>query len=188
MTLRLDSEAESAVWRLVRAAVQVGGWQGRIADALVEKLRPKKPTATPEPIALSLWVLDAPDLPPRPWRVGADYEFRCLTLGCDVRAKTCVIRQLASAQQRTRDTWRGQGTDYPHCVTEDCAQGRGIREALDPETKLAWRGAGLHGRFGQRRTSDVAAQQDAKRRLRVVGALDDISTLDVDPGPVESDG
>jgi hypothetical protein len=160
--------------------------------ALVAPRPRPTPAAVPQ---LRLWVVDGDGLPERPWRVRRDTVVECLTLGSTREGKripallpahVCVARQLASECQRTKDTWRGEASAYPSCVTERCAQGRGIREALDPDASVKFRGAGPGGRF-ERGRKDVAKQHAAKARLRAKGLLEDVRVLDVDPDPVESE-
>jgi hypothetical protein len=74
--------------------------------------------------------------------------FRCDRLdGEDVPACVCIARQAKSDVQRTQQTSRGQGTDHPSCDSRTCEQGRRIREALDPDSSVTWKGAGPGGRF-----------------------------------------
>lgn len=132
----------------------------------------------PEPAAdgqPQLWVVDARGLPPRPWRVHPDTPFDCKALGCKgLLARMCVARQRVSEMQRTNDTWRGEAPKYPSCQTERCAQGRGIRQALDVE--VTWVGVGSGKRIEQGRRT--GAQEAARRRLKLVGLLDQVRTLD----------
>lgn len=120
------------------------------------------PAPEPEP-QRTLWTIDAEGLPPRPWRLQPDDVFRCQALGCDVDARRCVMRQLVSQVQRTRDGWRGQASEYPSCVTETCAQGRGVREALDPGAGISFRGVGPGGRFQAERRWSRAKPKGAAR-------------------------
>lgn len=148
------------------------------------------PEPAPEPCRpqLALWVVDDEGLPPRPWLICGDTRFDCRALGCkNLPARICVARQAASDAQRTRDTWRGQGFDYPLCVSERCAQGRAIRAALDPTHAVRWRGAGPNGRFDRGR-SDAVEQYEARQRLAAVGLLDEVPTVDAEPAAVESEG
>ena len=146
-----------------------------------------EPAPTPELPQLVFWIVDADGLPERPWRILASDLFRCRTLACFVEARVCVARQLASDLQRTRDTWRGEASDYPHCVTAQCAQGRGIREALDPAAAVQWRGVGPGRRFVHARR-DAASVAKARARKRASGLLDDAPTIDTPAGPVEEEG
>lgn len=142
-----------------------------------------------EPAALRLWVVDADGLPPRPWRVRLDDVVECATLGCDVPAHICVTRQKASESQRTKDTWRGEASEYPCCVTERCAQGRGIREALEPqEVGAGWRREGPGKRWVSRRRADRGVQEAARKRLKRSGLLEPERLLDVDRDPVTPEG
>jgi hypothetical protein len=131
---------------------------------------------------LALWVVDADGLPARPWRLYADSQVACTTLRCTLYASQCVARQKASDIQKTKDTWRGEASSYPHCVTEKCAQGRGVRTALDPAAQVDWRGAGPGGRF-ERSRRDVESVAAARAAQRAVGLLDAPPTID---GPMRS--
>lgn len=139
------------------------------------------PEQAPEPerrSQLALWVVDDEGLPPRPWLICGNTPIDCRTLGCkSLLARVCVARQAASDAQRTRDTWRGQGFDYPHCVTEKCAQGRAIRNALDPTHVMRWRGAGANLRFDKGRR-DAVQQYEAKVRMQWAGLLEDVRSMD----------
>jgi hypothetical protein len=158
-----------------------------VVRALLEQKRKPAPIAEAQP-QLALWVRDADGLPPRPWRIHPDDHFDCKVLGCKgLRARVCVARQQATDIQRTRQTSRGQGTDYPSCDTRRCAQGRGIREALDRRESVTWKGAGPGGRF-ERLAKDVAKQEAARRRLRETGLLDEAPSMDQPPAAVESGG
>jgi hypothetical protein len=79
--------------------------------------------------------------------------FRCERLSVEnVAAHTCFTRQRVTDLQRTQQASRGQGTDYPLCDTRTCAQGRSVRERLDPNLPMAWQGAGPGGRFERERS------------------------------------
>ncbi len=139
----------------------------------------------------ALWVVDAEGLPPRPWRVYRDTEIRCIALRCTLLAGVCVARQAASEAQRPRhlhngktDTRRGEASDYPSCDTRRCAQGRGIREALDPTVHVAWRGTGPNGRF-ERGPNDLGAQFAARQRLERVGLGTGVPSCDEPPNEGE---
>ncbi len=148
---------------------------------------PEPPVKCPELPQAELWVVDASGLPPRPWRVHPESRFDCTTLGCQgLQVKVCVARQLASEKQRTKDSWRGEGGDFPHCVTEKCAQGRGLREALAPGVKVSWLGAGPGKRFDRGRKGR-ALQIAAQIRQRRIGLLDRVRVLDLDPDPTGGD-
>lgn len=194
MALRLSGEAESAFWAGVRALISAGGWRQRLADALVDRLRPPTPKedsdSAPVP-QLALWVIDSDGLPPRPWRLYRDSVVHCAAYGCPVPAHICVVRQLASEVQRTHDTHRGQASDYPACNTARCAQGRGVRAALDPTDEVIWNGEGAGKRAGRsKRRKEKRKQEAARARLERVGLLDEVRTLDIHPDPVveEEDG
>jgi hypothetical protein len=139
-----------------------------------------EPTPTPRQAPqLTLWIIDGEGLPPRPWRIQPHEVINCVTLHGTIPACRCVARQLASDVQRpTKDTWRGKASDYPHCVTSLCAQGRGVREALDPGSHVTWRGAGPGGRFdsGRRYTISMAM---AKAKQEAQGMLEDVPTCDM---------
>ncbi|MCM2332759.1 MAG: hypothetical protein NDI82_02295 [Anaeromyxobacteraceae bacterium] len=107
----------------------------------------------------------------------------CQTLHAVVPASCCVLRQLVSERQRTRDVWRGQGSDHPTC-TERCAQGVAIRAELAGALPAAWRGVGPGHRFTRTR-DDVEAQYRARMRQERSGLLAPVPTVDLPPG--ESD-
>ncbi len=96
-----------------------------------------------------------------------DELFPCPTLGVTkMRACICVARQLQGDGQ-TSDTWRGQASRYPSCVSSRCADGRAIRSTLgDPE-------GGQRPRTGMR-----LEQSMARARLAARGLLDDVPTID----------
>lgn len=142
---------------------------------------PKEPAPLPQ---LALWVVDADGLPARPWRLYAESPVACSTLKCTLYAAQCVARQQASDLQRTKDTWRGEASNYPHCVTEKCAQGRGVREALAPAERPSWRGAGPGGRF-ERSRRDVEDLARARDRQRRAGLLEGVPTIDGPDDPAE---
>jgi hypothetical protein len=83
--------------------------------------------------------------------------FAFLTFDCErlsvtaLPACVCVTRQRVTDLQRTRQSSRGQGSDYPLCDTRTCEQGRSLRERLDPNLPMTWRGAGPGGRFERER-------------------------------------
>lgn len=107
----------------------------------------------------------------------------CRTLHAIVPARCCVLRQLVSARQRTRDGWRGQAGDHPSC-TDRCAQGVAIRKALVSAMPDAWEGAGPGHRFTRTR-DDVEEQYRARVRQERIGLLAPVPTVDLPPG--ESD-
>lgn len=160
--------------------------------AALRALLERRPPPAPRP-QLALWVRDADDLPERPWRIRADDRFDCKVLGCKgLRAGVCVARQVASDIQRTQQSCRGQGAEYPSCQTHLCAQGRGIREALDPLADVTWEGrdarrGGFH-REQARRGGHRVAQLAARERLERAGLLDEVRVLDIHADPVERDG
>lgn len=136
----------------------------RAAESALDFMRRMRALAFPEPPPtppaipqLVFWSVDADGLPPRPWRIEPDDVFDCVALGCKgLSARTCVARQQATDAQRTQQASRGQGTDYPLCDSRKCAQGRAIREALEPRMAARWRGVGPGGRFaGARRGGAV---------------------------------
>lgn len=85
--------------------------------------------------------------------------FAFLTFDCErlnvtnLPASICVTRQRVTDLQRTQQTSRGQGTDYPLCDTRTCDQGRSLRERLDPNAPTTWQGAGPGGRFERSRST-----------------------------------
>jgi hypothetical protein len=173
---KLTAALREDVERLCRK--NLSGPNAPLARSVLEALRlPPPPRRRGLLGLLALWVRDAEGLPERPWRVQPHDPVSCVTLDCTVPAHVCVARQLASDAQRTRDTWRGQGSEYPSCVTARCAQGRGIREALEPGAKVAWRGEGPGGRLSRLR-SDLPEQHAARTRLAVVGLTEAVSTVD----------
>jgi hypothetical protein len=196
--LKLKAEAETGFWGLIRGNIAAGGHLQRMAEALLDIVKPPKPVAPAAPPQRALWVIDGEGLPPRPWRVGPDDRFDCVALGCrGLEVRVCIARQQASQAQRMkqhgrRSQWasRGQASEYPHCVTETCQQGRGFREALDPVADVAWRGRGPGGRFergvsGPKRwKSQLAARQQQARE----GLLEPVRVLDIDGDPVEREG
>jgi hypothetical protein len=186
--LKLTAAGEDAVLALVRAARNAGGYLGRLGDAAFSVLRPAPPPPSHALLQRVFWGVDADGIPVRPWRLKGDDYIECVALGCDVPARVCVARQKASDAQRTKDTWRGEASEYPSCVTERCAQGRGVREALEPGEDLPWRGAGPGKRFVSRRKTDCGPQQAARKRLQRSGMLDRERLLDVDPDPVRPKG
>ena len=109
-----------------------------------------------------------------------DSMFDCKALHCRLSMRCCVVRQSASDMQRTKDRWRGQSTLYPHCVTTQCEQGRGIRKWIDPEAIIKWRGAGPGGRFDAGKRGAVA-QLRAKAKQEAEGRLDATPTMDMSP-------
>lgn len=174
--------------RLCREAL--AGPLAIVARALLESVRLAvvAPRRAPAPPQSTLWVVDADGLPPRPWRVQARDVVQCVALRCRVPAHVCVARQLASEVQRTEDTWRGEAGDYPHCKTEKCAQGRGIRVALDPCHPVVWVGAGQGKRLTRGRSRSYKASQMATRaRLAAQGLLDDVPTMDGHGLPVDAE-
>jgi hypothetical protein len=185
--MRIPAPAERLVWGLVRACLASGGWQARAAEALADVIKPPPLAAPPQSTQSTLWVVDADGLPPRPWRVEPLDTVSCVALHCEVAAHVCVARQIASDVQRTRQSSRGQGFDYPSCVTERCAQGRGIRAALSPDAQSAWHGEGRGGRLAPRR-SDLSQQHTARQRLAAVGLLDLTPSVDEPPAEVELEG
>jgi hypothetical protein len=169
--------------RELQASESALEFRARVKAIVYPEPRPRAPGAP----QLVFWALDATGLPERPWRVGPDTVFDCRALGCQFTARICVTRQMASDLQRTKDTWRGEASIYPRCVTERCAQGRGIREALDPAAGVTWHGAGPGKRFEPSRRDAVEVAR-ARARLRACGALDEAPTIDTPVGPVEGEG
>jgi hypothetical protein len=119
-----------------------------------------------------------------------DTPIRCERLHATLVARVCIVRQLVTDRQRPKAATRSSSgrrctvSEFPACDSRTCGPGRAIREALDPENGQTWRGSGPGGRFergasgGQR---NVAAQREARRRLRVVGLLDVPPSLDEPP-------
>jgi hypothetical protein len=185
--LKVPAASEKGFWGLLRACIASGGYLRRVAEGIADELRP--PQRQADPAQLGLWVVDGEGLPPRPWRLAPDDRIACKLLGCNVPAATCVARQVASDAQRTRQVSRGQGTDFPTCVTERCAQGKGIREALDDRAEVAWKGHGPGGRFavgraGRARREQETAREAARRR----GELEEVRIIDLTPDPVPEEG
>lgn len=106
----------------------------------------------------------------------------CSTLHAVVAARVCLARQCVSdAQHRSTQRWRGEGLSFPTCVSERCAAGRRVREALDPERTATWRGEGPGGRFEpSRRSGEKTAQLAARAKLLAEGMLDEVPTVDAD--------
>ena len=178
----LQASAEQAVWALARAGIAAGGWQRRVAEALVDELTSPPEPAEPSP-QLALWI-ERPGLPAIPWRIPADYQVACTSLHCTLPAVECVRRQLATEVQRPAhehhgktDTRRGVSSDYPMCDSTKCQQGAAIRAGLDPSVDVRWIGVGPHGRFARSR-ADVHRQIAAGRRLAAVGLLHVLPTMD----------
>lgn len=73
--------------------------------------------------------------------------------------RECVARQARTDAQRTTQASRGQGTDYPHCDSRKCEQGRAIREAVDPSSSVTWKGAGPGGRFERGRANTITIKR-----------------------------
>lgn len=192
--LKATGDVESGIRSLIRGAIAAASrvpHLARIADRVQDLLHPPAPAveAAQPPPQLALWVVDGEGLPPRPWRIYRDSIVACSTLGCSVPAHVCVARQQASELQTTHDTWRGTASEHPSCVTERCAQGRGVRAALDPNAGVSWSGTGPRGRMaGRGRRADRAAQEAAREALRRAGGLEEVRVLDVDPDPVEPVG
>ncbi len=157
----------------------------------IEALRPyvdPPQRATPAAGQLSLWIRDADGTPERPWTITPETRFDCVALSCrGMKVSVCVARQIASGAQRTRDTWRGQGSEFPTCVTERCAQGRAIREATS-----GWLERRPEPFLGNRRSPAVQRalnETRARRRLERVGLLGDVPTIDdLDREPASHDG
>ncbi len=103
----------------------------------------------------------------------------CHTLHAVVPARCCVLRQLVSDRQTTRDTWRGNASDHPSC-TDRCAQGVAIRAALEGQAPSGWRGAGPGHRFVRAR-DDAEAQYRARVQQERLGLLAPVPTLDQPP-------
>lgn len=150
-----------ATWKRVFPAADLRR-ELREAESPIDFHRRIKRLLFPEPKARpasspqqELWSIDEEGLPERPWRIQPDDTFHCVALDCDdITARMCVVRQLTTDAQRPkqggrRSQWasRGQASDYPSCDSLRCAQGRGIRTALDPTAGVTWKGVGPGGRF-----------------------------------------
>lgn len=104
---------------------------------------------------------------------------RCAALHCTLPARVCLARQAVSRRQRTCDVWRGQGSDFPSC--RRCSQGAALEESLGA-AGVAWRGCGAGGRTMPLRTRhDCDAQERARERLELVGALEPVPSVDEPP-------
>lgn len=104
----------------------------------------------------------------------------CRRLQCTLSARVCALRQSASELQRTKDTWRGESSAYPSCVTSRCAQGREVRAAVEANGPIRWKGVGPGGRFCRDR-HNLRAQHQARQRLIRTGALGAVPTIDREP-------
>jgi hypothetical protein len=72
-------------------------------------------------------------------------RFWCTTLGGELCAGHCVMRQQKSEEELTRDTdSRGLGLTFPPCRTDRCEQGRSIREIVGDQQMVKRR----HGHPG----------------------------------------
>lgn len=123
--------------------------------------------------------------PPPGGELALSSRFACHVLHAIVPVRCCLVRQATIRRQRTKDTWRGQGTIFPSC--DGCTQGAAIRAAVG--VLVTWRGRGPGGRFDRGRDParrGIAAQRAARARLRVVGLLDIVPCLD-EPPPGEPD-
>lgn len=85
-----------------------------------------------------------------------------------------MLRQSACERQRTQQTSRGQGTEFPSC--DGCPQGA---EVAREHGSVEWRGQGPGGRFDRRTLR--WRQLLAARRLRQEGLLDEVPTCDAEP-------
>jgi hypothetical protein len=126
---------------------------------------------------------------PKPTRqlVLSFMSFRCERLGVEsMSAHVCVTRQKVTDLQRTKQTSRGQSSDYPRCDSRSCEVGRRIRERLDAHARETWTGAGFGGRFARgRENADASKQEAARRRQEAEGRLDAPRILDIDPDPAD---
>ncbi len=147
--LKVSATGEQAVRACIRACRNTGGYLARLGDAAFQALSGSaaNPAFGSGSAQLVLWAIDGEGLPPRPWRIGPDFSFRCAALRCPITAGECVERQKVTDAQRPSGDARSssgrrcQVSDFPSCDTLRCAQGRGIREALDPSADVAWQGA-----------------------------------------------
>jgi hypothetical protein len=112
----------------------------------------------------------------RPGALTLDSPFRCVVLRCVLPARVCLVRQAVSRRQRTTQGSRGQGGSFPLC-TERCPLGALIRAIVPGAAAITWRGCGPGGRF-DRAADDLAQQEAARSRLRIVGLLDVVPCLD----------
>jgi hypothetical protein len=117
----------------------------------------------------------------QPQQLTLESCFRCDVLHAVVSVRCCLKRQRVSRRQRTRDTHRGQCSDFPSC-TDRCAQGVAIRRDTPGANRVRWRGAGQDGRMlpGQSpRTKGL--QVEARRRLELAGLLAVPPCIDAPP-------
>lgn len=174
------SSAARKLIRTIKAKAKVGDRAGVISlcDVALEPPPPRPPPPGQSILAMNRLIIHPA------------HVIVCRTLGCEVLpAGVCVARQVASEVQRTKDTWRGNAGDYPHCVTEKCAQGRAVREALDPTAAALWKGEGAGGRIVARRSrKELAAQEKARSAKERVGLLDEVRVVDVHPDPAGEEG
>jgi hypothetical protein len=111
--------------------------------------------------------------------------FRCAVLHAILPVRVCLLRQAVSARQRTHDTWRGQGSDFPSC-TERCALGAKVRRSVAGADSVTWKGSGQNRRVALASPRHRMEQLVAMRRLAVVGLLEIPPCLDEPPSD-ESD-
>jgi hypothetical protein len=112
----------------------------------------------------------------QPRELELDSRIACRALHAIVAARVCLLRQAVSRRQRTQDTCRGQGSMFPSC-TDKCEQGAAIRASVPGADRVRWRGAGPGGRFDRGR-GHAQDQMAARRRLELVGLLDEVSSID----------
>jgi hypothetical protein len=72
---------------------------------------------------------------------------------------------------------------FPSCYA--CPQGLELQTTAVDASSIAWRGAGQGGRF-DRGQSHADAQWAARRRLQLVGLLDEVPSVDHPPGGLEA--
>lgn len=192
--LKATGDIETGLRGLIRGAIAAAHHVphlARLALSVLDGLHPPPlPVAPPtEDPQLALWVVDAEGVPPRPWRLPVDAVIRCHRLGgCTIPAVQCVARQVASQVQQTQQSSRGKASDFPLCTTEGCAQGRGVRAALDPAANVEPDENAKKGGYHRVRLRSPAArraQRKAAMKQDRVGLLDEVHILDVhaDPEP-----
>lgn len=122
------------------------------ADRFRSALQPRRNPQQKQQSQLVLWTT-VRDGRPGPWlgRIERDWKFTCITYKCSgISARECVRRQIVTELHRTRDTERGQASEYPACKTGVCEQGTEIRASLRDPPKWIER-----ARFGLRRATSA---------------------------------
>ena len=100
----------------------------------------------------------------------------CTRLSGSLSAAACVLRQRACDRGVTKDTWRGTAARFPSCAA--CSQGLAIREQLEDQIPPR----------EPRPLEAPPAQLAARRRLRLVGLLDPVATMDAPLSPEAAEG